>query len=98
MYKNLILFKFLKSNSVAFVPPKPNEFDNAILIFFSLGTLGIKSKSQFSEGLSKFKVAGKIESVKAFMQYIDSTLPAAPNKCPMDDLVELIITFLELLI
>ena len=40
-------------------------------------------------GLSKFNVAGKIFLFIAIIENIDSTLPAAPNKCPIEDFVEL---------
>lgn len=72
----------------ALVPPNPKEFDIAISIFFCLAILATKSISQFSEGLSKFKVGGAILSLIAKREKIASTLPAAPSKWPMADLVE----------
>ena len=75
------------------VPPNPNELLNAMLTFESLDIFGTKSKSQFSEGFSKFKVAGIILLLIDNIDNIDSTLPAAPSRWPIEDFVELTIIF-----
>ena len=40
-------------------------------------------------GLSKFNVAGKIPLLIDIIEKIDSTLPAAPSRWPIEDFVEL---------
>ena len=72
-----------------FVPPKPNELLNAYEIFFSRGSFGNRFILVVSIGSFKLSVAGKILLFNAIIEKIDSTLPAAPSKCPIDDLVEL---------
>ena len=72
-----------------FVPPNPNELLNAYEIFFSIGFFGIKFIFVVSIGLSKLRVAGKILLLIDIIEKIDSTLPAAPRRWPIDDLVEL---------
>ena len=54
-----------------------------------MGSLGIKLIPLLSIGLFRFNVAGKVLLLIARIENIDSTLPAAPNKWPIDDLVEL---------
>ena len=47
--------------SDAFVPPKPKEFDNAVLTSIFFAFKGTKSiPSAFLHGLFKFKVGGTI--------------------------------------
>ena len=72
-----------------FVPPKPNELLKAKLVFCSKGSFAIKFIFPDSIGSSKFKVAGKMLLLIERIENIASTLPAAPNKWPIDDLVEL---------
>ena len=45
-------------------------------------------------GLFKFKVAGNIFLFIEKIEKIASTLPAAPNKCPIEDFVELTLILL----
>ena len=71
------------------VPPNPNELLKAYSIFWSRGLFGIKFTLLVSIGLSKFNVAGRILLFKDIIEKIASTLPAAPKRCPIDDLVEL---------
>ena len=72
-----------------FVPPKPNELLKTYDIFFSIGAFGIKLILPLCIGLFKFKVAGNILLFIDKIENIDSTLPAAPSKCPIEDFVEL---------
>ena len=46
------------------------------------------------EGLLRLRVAGTIPLIIDNMLKIDSTLPDAPRRCPIDDFVELIFIFL----
>ena len=46
-----------------------------------------KEKNRYSDS--------ELAEFKAIIEKIDSTLPAAPNKCPIDDLVELTLTLSE---
>ena len=57
--------------------------------FFSKGVLGIKFMLFVSIGSFKFNVAGKILWFNDIIENIDSTLPAAPKRWPIDDFVEL---------
>ena len=54
-----------------------------------MGSFGIKFMLFVSIGFSKFKVAGRILFFMDNIEKIDSTLPAAPSRCPIDDFVEL---------
>src|ERR1700710_3201854 len=72
----------------ALVPPKPNEFDSATLISRWRGFCGTRSIAVCTDGLSRLMVGGAILSRMARMQKIASTAPAAPSRCPGDDLVE----------
>lgn len=47
-----------RNSSEAFVPPKPNEFDKAILISFSRALCGTRSIVVATEGLSRLRVGG----------------------------------------
>src|ERR1700730_5933001 len=72
----------------ALVPPKPNEFDNATLISRLRGFCGTRSIAVSTDGLSRLMVGGAMLSRIARMLKIVSTAPAAPSKCPVDDLVD----------
>ena len=79
--------------SEALVPPNPKEFDNAKSMVFSLASKGTKSIGKGStQGFFKFKVGGIILLLTANIENIASTAPAAPNKWPIEDFVELIET------
>src|SRR5690606_33087522 len=80
----------LRMTSVALVPPKPKLLERATLISFLSATLGTRLMAVSTEGLSRLSVGGAILSRMASMQKIASTEPAAPRRCPMADLVELI--------
>ena len=71
------------------VPPNPNELLNAKLTWWSIGVLGTKFTLKLLEGFSKFNVAGIKLLLMLKIEKIASTLPAAPNKWPIDDFVEL---------
>src|SRR3978361_1038602 len=72
----------------ALVPPQPNEFDNATLISRRGGFCGTRSIAVSTDGLSRLMVGGAMLSRMARMQKIASTAPAAPSRCPVDDLVD----------
>ena len=91
---NFIFFKTyltLPTINDAFVPPKPKEFDNAVLTVISFAFKGTKSiPVAFLQGLFKFKVGGTILLQTLNIENIASTAPAAPSICPTEDFVELI--------
>src|SRR5580704_4995537 len=66
--------------SEALVPPKPNEFDSAILIGRLRALCGTRSMAVVTEGLSKLMVGGAVSSRIASRQNIASTAPAAPSR------------------
>src|ERR1700686_1125057 len=68
------------STSVAFVPPKPKEFDSTVAILIFLARLGTRSISVSTEGLSRLIVGGATESRMARVEKIASTAPAAPKR------------------
>src|ERR1700733_7032312 len=72
----------------ALVPPKPNEFDSATLISRLRGVCGTRSIAVCTDGFSRLMVGGAMLSRIARMLKIASTAPAAPSKCPVDDLVD----------
>src|SRR5580698_9299228 len=72
----------------ALVPPKPNEFDNTTLISRRRGTYGTRSIAVSIDGLSRLMVGGATLSRIARMQKIASIAPAAPSRCPVEDLVD----------
>src|SRR5271170_3088403 len=74
--------------SDALVPPKPNEFDSTYLTLRSRACFATRSMSQEGEGLSRLRVGGTTPSRIARIENIASTLPAAPSRCPIADLVE----------
>src|SRR5260370_15788068 len=77
----------------ALVPPKPNEFDSATLISRLRAIFGTRSIAVSTEGLSRLMVGGAMLSRIARMEKIASIAPAAPSRCPVDDLVDDIDTF-----
>src|ERR1700710_3288150 len=77
----------------ALVPPNPNEFDSATLISRLRGDCGTRSIAVCTDGFSRLMVGGTMLSRIARMLKIASMAPAAPNKCPVDDLVDDIDTF-----
>src|ERR1700753_1360844 len=72
----------------ALVPPKPKELDNATLISRLRGVFGTRSIAVATDGLSRLMVGGATLSRIARMQKIASIAPAAPNRWPVDDLVD----------
>src|SRR6266851_5232232 len=74
--------------SDALVPPKPNEFESTYLTRRSRVTFGTRLLSQEGDGLSRLRVGGTTPSRIARIENIASTLPAAPSRCPIADLVE----------
>src|ERR1700739_1450337 len=71
----------------ALVPPKPNELDSATLISRLRGTCGTRSIAVCTDGFSKLMVGGAMLSRIAKIEKIASIAPAAPSRCPVDDLV-----------
>src|SRR5687768_12769843 len=72
----------------AFVPPKPNELDRTVLISFLRAFNGTKSMSVSTDGFSRLRVGGQILSLRDSKEKMASTAPAAPRRCPVEDLVE----------
>src|SRR3981189_3843890 len=72
----------------ALVPPKPKEFDSATLISRLRGAFGTRSIAVSTDGLSRLMVGGAMLSRIARMLKIASIAPAAPRRCPADDLVD----------
>src|SRR5215469_9369993 len=72
----------------ALVPPKPKELDSAVLISRLRAACGTRSIAVSTDGLSRLMVGGAILSRIARIEKIASIAPAAPSKCPVDDLVE----------
>src|ERR1700737_554088 len=72
----------------ALVPPKPKEFDSATLISRLRGAFGTRSIAVSTDGLSRLMVGGAMLSRIARMLKIASIAPAAPRRCPVDDLVD----------
>src|SRR5258706_7308913 len=72
----------------ALVPPKPNEFESATLISRLRGVCGTRSIAVATDGLSRLMVGGAILSRIARTLKIASIAPAAPSRCPVDDLVD----------
>src|SRR6266481_713471 len=72
----------------ALVPPKPNEFESATLISRLRGVCGTRSIAVSTDGLSRLMVGGAILSRIARTLKIVSIAPAAPSRCPVEDLVD----------
>src|SRR3981189_2071927 len=72
----------------ALVPHKPNELDSATLISRLRGTCGTRSIAVSTDGLSRLMVGGATLSRIARMLKIVSIAPAAPRRCPVEDLVD----------
>src|SRR3982075_1216280 len=72
----------------ALVPPKPNELDSATLISRLRGNCGTRSIAVCTDGFSRLIVGGAMLSRIARMLKIASIAPAAPNRCPVEDLVD----------
>src|SRR5258708_4787998 len=77
-----------RNTSGALVPPKPNEFDNTVLISRLRGVWGTRSIDVSTEGLSRLIVGGTIWSRIASTEKIASAAPAAPRRWPVADFVE----------
>ena len=75
----------------ALVPPKPKLFDSATLISIGLALCGTRSMGVSTEGLSRLIVGGAIWSRIASTENAASMAPAAPSRCPVADLVELMV-------
>src|SRR5262245_22792671 len=73
---------------LALVAPKPKELESAWRILRGLACFGTRSMSQPSDGFSRLRVGGATWSRIASSEKIASTLPAAPRRWPMADLVE----------
>src|SRR5215469_11376018 len=72
----------------ALVPPKPKEFDIVASTLRFRAEWGTRSSLVSKPGLSRLSVGGTIWSRIARRQKIASTAPAAPSKCPIEDLVD----------
>src|SRR6185369_3976634 len=74
--------------SAALVPPKPKLLDMAILTSRFCALSGTRSNWVITSGFSRLMVGGTMPSRMASRQKIASTDPAAPSRCPIEDLVE----------
>src|SRR5262249_20927769 len=74
--------------SDALVPPKPKEFDRTTSMVRLFERCGTRSIAVSTDGLSRLMVGGATPSRMARIEKIASTAPAAPNRCPIEDLVE----------
>src|SRR3984957_14796258 len=72
----------------ALVPPKPKELDSTTLMSRLRGVCGTRSIAVSTDGCSRLMVGGAMLSRIARMLKIASIAPAAPNRCPVDDLVD----------
>src|ERR1700755_2228118 len=77
----------------ALVPPNPKELDKARLISRRRGVSGTRSIAVSTDGCSRLMVGGATLSRIARIEKIASIAPAAPSRCPVDDLVEDIAIF-----
>src|SRR6201999_2634029 len=77
----------------ALVPPNPKELDKARLISRLRGVCGTRSIAVSTDGFSRLMVGGAILSRIARIEKIASIAPAAPRRCPVEDLVDDIETF-----
>src|SRR6516164_6334666 len=82
-----------RNTSDAFVPPKPKEFDKTTSILRFRARCGTRSIAVSTDGLSRLIVGGATLSRIARIEKIASTAPAAPRRCPVEDLVDDIETF-----
>src|SRR3954462_14132852 len=80
--------QILERIRAALVPPKPKLLDMAMLTSRFCALLGTRSIAVTTSGLSRLMVGGTMPSRIASRQKIASTEPAAPSKCPIEDLVE----------
>src|SRR5437762_14105601 len=76
----------------ALVPPNPNELDSTTSISRSLERCGTRSIGVSTDGLSRLMVGGATRSRMARIEKMASTAPAAPNRWPVADLVEDMLT------
>ena len=73
--------------SDALVPPKPKELDRTTSMARFFERWGTRSIAVSTDGLSRLMVGGATPSRMARIEKIASTAPAAPNRCPIEDLV-----------
>ena len=66
---------------------RQRHLDLALTAFSGARSIGVST-----EGFSRFRVGGATWSRIASVQKIASTAPAAPSRCPIEDLVEDIVT------
>src|SRR5207244_12979783 len=78
----------LRITKDALFPPIPNEFDRTSSMSRLFAWCGTRSIGVSTDGLSRLMVGGATRSRMARIEKIASTAPAAPNKCPIEDLVE----------
>src|SRR3546814_711883 len=78
-----------RNTSEPLVPPKPKELDSTTSMSMPRAVCGTKSRSQPSSGSSRLMVGGATWLLIASTLKIASTAPAAPNRWPVMDLVEL---------
>src|SRR6185312_16108200 len=71
----------------ALVPPKPKELDSTTLISRLRAVCGTRSIPVCTDGLSRLMVGGAMLSRMARMEKSASIAPAAPRRCPVEDLV-----------
>src|SRR5262249_2662677 len=77
-----------RTTSDALVPPNPKEFASTTLISRFRAKCGERSIGVSTDGLSRLIVGGATRSRIARMEKMVSPAPAAPSRCPTDDLVD----------
>ncbi|MNL48736.1 hypothetical protein D3C87_1716150 [compost metagenome] len=78
---------------MAFTPPKPNPLSMACVSAMRRGCSATMSRPWAkASGSCRFKVPGTTWSRNASAVKMAATAPAAPSKCPVADLVELMAT------
>src|SRR2546430_17257963 len=73
----------------AFVPPKPNEFETIVRTGAEYDSFATMFRSTSWSHLPKLMLGGRNCFCSARIQNTASIAPAAPNECPIMDLVEL---------
>src|SRR5262249_41164455 len=77
-----------RNSKLAFTPPKPKPLESAYSVdIFRADPLTMSIPSDAESDRVKLSVGGASWSRSASTVKIASTPPAAPNKCPVDDLV-----------
>src|SRR4051812_9475601 len=77
-----------RNTNDALVPPNPKELDKTTSMSRAWALCGTRSSGVSTDGLSRLMVGGTQRSRMASTEKIASTAPAAPNRWPIEDLVD----------